>query len=313
MRPTDSLKLSRPPDRAHMLADLTNLGGEAHATPAAPCEDASHKKKACFVGVRHHGECRTNPWEARCRAGGRKHNLGYFASAVEAARAYDAFARQFGRKLNFPDEQPHDAAPSDAFATAKRALGGAAGRAKLQPLAPRAGAFSLDELSLPRAGFEADGRWRAALDDDGDVTPVEGNDGAKRAKARRADDGLGACGPSAGGAHDDLLELRRPGRRVLDFPSPAHAPSPSAAPAHMGSAIGAGASPHARVPPSAPSWSLPWGGFAHGAPPAHAPCGLPPSGRAGAPRARAPSAPATASAEAMHAASSLLFLSGLVA
>jgi hypothetical protein len=44
----------------------------------------------------------THPWQARCRLNGKKRNLGVFKTAVEAALAYDDFARAHGKThLNF--------------------------------------------------------------------------------------------------------------------------------------------------------------------------------------------------------------------
>lgn len=326
-----------------MLTDVTNFAEHEEA----PAEHTAQKKKACFVGVRHHGECRTNPWEARCRAGGRKHNLGYFASAVEAARAYDAFARQFGRKLNFPDDhQPSDkvtygAAHSYAVpTTGKRTLDRCDGGALEEPPTAHAGSKLLAELQVPLPDSEAVDRRCASHEDDGEVTPTEGNDGAKRVKLLRAhprlDDSAARSDPATGSAHDDPLGLRRPGRRVLDFPSPAHAHAASPSPAFRYQLARGGMTQQAHVSAqqqerglqsmpaqllaqSAP-WRLPWGGYSivHNA---HASCGMPSTGLTlghgtmqhvkGRPSDEGDAT--AANAEAMHAASSLLFLSGLVA
>jgi hypothetical protein len=110
-------------------------------------------------------ECKnfTHPYQARCRLGGRKQSLGVFKTAVEAARAYDAFARAHGRtELNFSDEhlkpaptlhtEPHalDDKPPAGVGTSLDLADPAASRRR-QPLCGRrqqAGQSSAD-LSAP--------------------------------------------------------------------------------------------------------------------------------------------------------------------
>lgn len=60
----------------------------------------------CYKGEKRYE--RRKPWQARIRIKGRKCHLslGYYATAEEAARAYDDAARQYHREfatLNFPD------------------------------------------------------------------------------------------------------------------------------------------------------------------------------------------------------------------
>lgn len=199
---------------------LDDSGVESAGSPDALPTEAKPQKKACFVGVRFHGECRTNPWEARCRAGGRKHNLGYFATAQEAARAYDAFARQFGRKLNFPDDElpanyayaPHlPLAAEPATSAHKRSL---------EPdnvhVGTHTGFKVLHELQLPH--FEAAEGGRR--DDDCDVTPTDATiDGFKRPKilflVTPTDATIGAAHATSASPAD--LDRRSTGRRVLNF------------------------------------------------------------------------------------------------
>lgn len=155
-----------------MLAERTNFMG------------VSTEERPRFVGVRFHGECRTNPWEARCRADGRKHNLGYFATAGAAARAYDAFARQFpNRKLNFPDEVDVPVplpSRAQACATVKRA----------RPADSRP-PLTVETHTAPiHFAVYDDGAEdlldtvarRVYVDDEGDVTPTEPTVHPKRAK-----------------------------------------------------------------------------------------------------------------------------------
>lgn len=61
--------------------------------------------KSGFKGVSWHAECKA--WRAQIRTGGKSHHLGLFATAEEAARAYDtAAAERFGlyARINFPKE-----------------------------------------------------------------------------------------------------------------------------------------------------------------------------------------------------------------
>jgi hypothetical protein len=59
--------------------------------------------KSGFHGVGYYR--RTNKWRAIIKHKGKTEHLGYFDDPKEAARAYDAKARELGRpehKLNFP-------------------------------------------------------------------------------------------------------------------------------------------------------------------------------------------------------------------
>jgi hypothetical protein len=58
-----------------------------------------------YKGVFFHRECKTKPWQARIFASPKKFHLGMFYTREEAARAYDAKAKElFGEfaHLNFP-------------------------------------------------------------------------------------------------------------------------------------------------------------------------------------------------------------------
>lgn len=73
---------------------------------ARPSTNTSGYKGAHF---RKRAAYQQRPWEAHIKVDGRMRYLGNFPSAEEAARAYDAAARQhFGAfaRLNFPDEAP---------------------------------------------------------------------------------------------------------------------------------------------------------------------------------------------------------------
>ena len=83
---------------------------DAAAAPA-PTAPRSRKKRSLrncgsaktfskYVGVSHYGE----EFAVRINVDGKEENLGKFSSEVEAAKAYDARARQLGRKLNFPTD-----------------------------------------------------------------------------------------------------------------------------------------------------------------------------------------------------------------
>ncbi|KAJ1628059.1 hypothetical protein T492DRAFT_1020823 [Pavlovales sp. CCMP2436] len=322
------------------MNDLTNIQldpadpdmlAAAHMLPSMSM--SVQKKKACYVGVRHHGECRTNPWEARCRAGGKKHNLGYFASAEKAGRAYDLFARQYGRKLNFPDDQAHYS-PPESGARDQPAAEPRTARTVKRVLEPSHAHFNvqtgmrvLHELQVgPRLDATAASR-RGTLDDDGDVTPTEGEHGTKRSKVlvRLQPEGV------VGGQD---AELRRPGRRVLDFrpleqarslgahrdigplPNWSGAAHPAAQAANEVEARVSGADAHALALPSHvdAAWSsTPCAGIelARDACRTHGASG---GDRESFHFVGAPCEPSSASAvEDMHAASSLLVLSGLVA
>ena len=60
----------------------------------------SAKTFSKYVGVSHYGE----EFAVRINVDGKEETLGKFSSEVEAAKAYDARARQLGRKLNFPTD-----------------------------------------------------------------------------------------------------------------------------------------------------------------------------------------------------------------
>jgi hypothetical protein len=64
-----------------------------------------------FRGVRFDGRRRRRQWEARLTVDGRQHHIGHFEGAEEAARAYNAAAREhFGEfaKLNILPEDRDD-------------------------------------------------------------------------------------------------------------------------------------------------------------------------------------------------------------
>lgn len=61
-----------------------------------------------YKGVFMRARLGSRPWQAAIKANHHKHFLGYFATAEQAARAYDAAARRlFGEfaRPNFPEEQ----------------------------------------------------------------------------------------------------------------------------------------------------------------------------------------------------------------
>lgn len=158
-----------------MLVDCTNTPGDPQMAQREAGQEPFKARggregpRARYVGVRFHGECRTNPWEARCRSFGKKHNLGYFATAEEAARAYDAFARNLGRRLNFSDEEPAcDAAAPTPVRTPV-----------LPP--PKHGRPRPDELLTSQP--------RTAGNENGEITPTEATTVAKRPRFNVAPSG----------------------------------------------------------------------------------------------------------------------------
>jgi D-serine deaminase-like pyridoxal phosphate-dependent protein len=56
------------------------------------------KRTSRFVGVSWNRQYQK--WWAKVTAEGKRYDLGFFADEVEAARAYNAVARKFGRPLN---------------------------------------------------------------------------------------------------------------------------------------------------------------------------------------------------------------------
>ena len=73
-----------------------------------------------------------NKWQARITSGGKQHHLGFYASDIEAALAYDAAAPEiFGGKayLNFPDGLPPELAD---LMRAQQEAGGVAAAARLE-------------------------------------------------------------------------------------------------------------------------------------------------------------------------------------
>lgn len=98
------------------LVDHVNGNGldnrRENLRPATPSQNNANTRvrpgtASGFKGVTWHAS--SGKWLARAHLDGRVYRLGFFVDSVEAARAYDAKARElFGQfaRLNFPEEQP---------------------------------------------------------------------------------------------------------------------------------------------------------------------------------------------------------------
>ena len=65
----------------------------------------NRKRKASeYRGVSKEPSNKSNPWKARINIEGKMKHIGRYPSEVQAARAFDAVAVQYGRQLNFPAE-----------------------------------------------------------------------------------------------------------------------------------------------------------------------------------------------------------------
>lgn len=96
------------------LVDHANGNGldnrRGNLRPASPSQNNANARvrpgtSSGFKGVTWHGS--SGKWLARTHLKGRVYRLGFFADPAEAARAYDAKARElFGQfaRLNFPEE-----------------------------------------------------------------------------------------------------------------------------------------------------------------------------------------------------------------
>jgi hypothetical protein len=74
------------------------------ATRSEQQQNQRRQKAGCFIGVNHRLDCVSRPWAARINPAGRTVHLGYFATAEQAAHAYDTAAVEaFGpfAKTNF--------------------------------------------------------------------------------------------------------------------------------------------------------------------------------------------------------------------
>ena len=86
--------------------------------PATPGQSACNMTKRYkpagttqYRGVLFHKDrpdkVRSKPWQARIRVNGKQKSLGYYATDIEAARAYDQASRQYHGEyglLNFPEQ-----------------------------------------------------------------------------------------------------------------------------------------------------------------------------------------------------------------
>jgi hypothetical protein len=104
---------------------------------------AAHEAAAATGGrSRYRGlswDSRGGKWEVKIRHGGKQHNLGYFADEEEAARAYDAQARELkggAAQLNFPaagerqGKKRSKARPAAEIAAAREAAAATGGRSQ---------------------------------------------------------------------------------------------------------------------------------------------------------------------------------------
>ena len=146
------------------------------AVKKAPGPGQTHTSQYVGVCKREEEWAEEAPWRAQIYAPSNE-TIGYFATEMEAVRAYDARARELGKPMNFPDEVPAEASvETDACDDASQVSEGP----------QRTSQYVGVTMNLCNDGISSVNPWRAQSTQDGHIGVFPTEEEAARAYDARA-------------------------------------------------------------------------------------------------------------------------------